>query len=97
MKPFLRFIAVATFISVSTVVQAGHPMADKIPVSSPELTRLDSRLVELKAMDWRTMTRQQRHDRREEVKSIRKATSNGGVYISVGGLLLIIILLIILL
>jgi hypothetical protein len=97
MKPTLKIITVALCIFLSTAVQAGHQGVVRAPVSLAESARLESRLVELKSMDRSSMTRQQRHDRREEVKSIRRATSTGGVYISVGGLLLIIILLIILL
>jgi|GEM_PF-543468 len=60
---------------------------------------LNARLIEINAIDKSLMTRQQKHEKRKEVKEIQKQLKqiSGGVYVSTGAIILIIILLIILL
>ncbi|HET7818813.1 MAG TPA: hypothetical protein VFL70_05855 [Bacteroidia bacterium] len=64
-----------------------------------EANALIARVNEINTMDKSQLSRKERKELREEVKSIDKKlrASHQGVYISVGGLIIIILLLIILL
>ncbi len=57
---------------------------------------MQTRLIEINAMDKSTLTRAEKKALRAEVKDIKKV-ADGGVYISVGAIIIILLLLIILL
>lgn len=59
--------------------------------------KLMNRLEEIKAMDKTSLSGQEKRTLRKEVRAIKKATDNGGVYLSVGAVIIIILLLILLL
>lgn len=73
--------------------------APKSITTAAQVEILESRLIEINAMDKSNLTRKEKKELRKEVNAINKEmkTIGGGVYISAGALLIIIILLIILL
>jgi hypothetical protein len=61
--------------------------------------QLTTRLEEIKAMDTKSMSREEKKVLRTEVKAIKKELKevSGGVYLSIGAILIIALLLILLL
>ncbi|HEU5289882.1 MAG TPA: hypothetical protein VFU05_04510 [Cyclobacteriaceae bacterium] len=96
----MMFTIVPGYSSVST-----NPDVKRIPApaETPGALRaqeLIKRLEEIKAMDVRAMSKEEKRELRAEVKSIKREMRHihdGGIYISVGGLIVILLLLIILL
>lgn len=74
---------------------------DKVELTEAQQQRLaemESRVEEIKSMDFMSMTKAERKDVREELKEMKaeaRATGNG-VYISVGAIIVILLLLILL-
>jgi Flp pilus assembly protein TadB len=64
-----------------------------------ELTRIMSRVDEIKAMDKSKLSKSERKDLRKELKEMKKKANaiGGGVYLSVGAIIIIILLLILIL
>ena len=64
-----------------------------------KVIRLQNRLEEIRSMDSKELTREEKKALRGEVKAIKKemAEISGGVYLSVGAIILIALLLILLL
>jgi hypothetical protein len=63
-----------------------------------QLQKLEQRLEEIRAMDTKGLSRDEKRALRGEVKTIKKEMKamSGGVYISIGALILIALLLILL-
>ena len=59
---------------------------------------MDSRFLEIKAMDFKSMEKNERRDVRKELREINKESKElgGGVYISTGAIIIIILLILIL-
>ncbi len=102
-----KLISCLTTALLLTTLASNQIMATSLPATtsidmpgeSADVKALLIRLDEIKAMDISTLTRSEKKELRNEVRSAKKALRNhsyGGVYIS-GGAILIIILLIILL
>lgn len=72
-----------------------------VTAKSAEISKMELRLTEIKAMDMKTLNSSEKKELRKEVRTIKsdiKAVNNsGGVYISVGAAILIVLLLILLL
>lgn len=85
--------ATAKTTPINTTITATEPTESEIA------NTLSARLIEIKALDLSTLTRTEKKELRNEVRSIQSELKamNYGVYISVGALVLILILLIILL
>ncbi len=99
MKKIFRLIVFSLLIIGYTPTLS---LAAELPLtvnSNPiEVQKQIDRLNEIKSMDVKTLSREQRKELRHEVKSIKKTTSsNGGVYLSVGAIIIIILLLILIL
>src|SRR5687767_7670370 len=95
----LKTLLVAVMLAIaSPSVAATTP--SKAPVENPEVyaSRLKNRLDEIKAMDVKKLSREEKKALRGEVRAIKKELKviSGGVYLSVGALLLIILLIILL-
>jgi len=101
MKTLLRNIIVAFMILVAsgayaaTIAPSGS-IPDNIQTEKNE--KLINRLEEIKNMDKKNLTKDQKRILRHEVVSIKhQLHDGGGIYISVGAAIIIVILLIILL
>ncbi|HWA34437.1 MAG TPA: hypothetical protein VG737_09925 [Cyclobacteriaceae bacterium] len=95
----LRTLGLLMLMSVATPAAFGasrpHHAA---PLTAAEVTAMQERLEQIKAMDVGSLSRPERKAIKQEVKSIKKKMdSSGGIYISVGAVILIVILLILLL
>lgn len=101
------FCTMAAFLSLTFLpLQANTLPADPVktsttpapvsPVDAAKVATLESRLIEIDAMDKSELNAASKRELRKEVKSISNELENpgGGVYVSAGALLLIIILLI---
>lgn len=92
------------FLGLNTSVSlAKEKSADKtVEISAEDKIRLEeieSRVNEIKAMDFTELTKEERKEVRSELRELKKEAQNrgNGLYISTGALIVILILLIILL
>ncbi len=96
-------LAILLFGGTATGAFAGDSAAVKTTEISAEakvrLDEIDSRVNEIKEMDFTEMSKEERKEIRAELKDLKKEAKNngGGLYISTGALIIILILLIILL
>jgi hypothetical protein len=94
-------LALAMMFSIGSYAATGSgaPAASSSAAKEAEMSRLENRLEEIKAMDIENMPRSEKRKYAKEVKQIQKKMNavGGGVYISAGALLVIVILLIVLL
>lgn len=105
LKKFMKSILVAFCISLSlpafsnpvnpgvelAAIAAGNPVKTADPLA---------RLMEIKSMDLKSLSRAEKKELRKEVKGIRKelkAEHKTGIYLSFGAIVIIILLLILLL
>lgn len=88
--------ATTTFASKSDL-KSNAPVATENKLSAEEVSRLNSRVEEIRKMDKSDMTVSEKRELRKESKSIKENVRKSGevIYIS-GGTLLLIILIIIL-
>jgi len=95
------FLALAMMFSIGSYAATGNgaPASTTRAAKEAEMSRLENRLEEIKAMDIENMPRSEKRKYAKEVKQIQKKMNavGGGVYISAGALLVIVILLIVLL
>jgi hypothetical protein len=96
----LKVVMLILILAASTPVATFA--ADHKPASIENEARaneLKSRLEEIKAIDKKELSREQKRALRTEVKEIKKemAEISGGVYLSIGAIILIALLLILLL
>lgn len=103
MKKVINTILMAVVLTSFTATAsfaAKDKEAKEITVEDlKRLEEIDARVLEIKEMDFKEMSREERKEIRMELKELnREATERGnGVYISTGALIVILILLIILL
>jgi hypothetical protein len=102
MKKSLYILSVIfLFLAYVPLTTAGETKKEKIELTAEEQVRLDeinSRIDQIKAMDFADMGKTERSDIKSELKEMRaeaKALGNG-VYISVGAIVIILLILILL-
>lgn len=106
MKKFAIYLMTAslaiTFIPVSsyatTPVAVPGAVVPETPVS-PDVTRMLTRVNEIKDMDKSNLSSSEKKDLRKELRSLKHELkkSNKGVYLSIGAIIIIILLLILIL
>jgi len=75
-----------------------NPKNELTPAQQVRITEIENRLEEIKAMDFKSMSKDEIKDIKEEMKEMKaeaRATGNG-VYLSIGAIIIIILLLILL-
>lgn len=98
LKKIIPVLLMSMCITLVTPVFAGGTPATKTEVPKEVRARqIESRLIEIRNMDKTNLTRSEKKDLRKEVKSLRRESRNGGIYLSVGAIIIIILLLILLL
>lgn len=97
----MLFLVLLSSISSPLFAVEKHPLTTTKPIKEvpADVTKLLSRLEEIKAMDKTTLTRTDKKLLRKEVRAIKTELKEKrhGVYISVGAFIIIILLLVILL
>lgn len=97
-KSFIRITALSLLLTLSvpfaTLANDGNIPAHR----QEQIDRLQNRLEEIRKMDTKKLSREEKRELRKEVKTIKKEMTalSGGVYISIGAILLIALLLILL-
>lgn len=99
---FSLMLLSALTINLSTVsANENNPKVKKELTTEQraELTRIMSRVDEIKAMDKSKLSKEERKELRKELKEMKKSANaiGGGVYLSVGAIIIIILLLILIL
>lgn len=99
----MKTINVLRSLLIIAILAIAAPGVSAAPVSDPieqkeQLQRLENRLEEIKAIDKKKLTKEQKQALRGEVKQIKKEMKaiSGGVYLSVGAIILIALLIILL-
>ncbi|MDQ8004669.1 MAG: hypothetical protein REI64_07705 [Pedobacter sp.] len=102
MKKFifpLLLLVTLTFNMNFAVAANDKPKTELTAEQRAELTRIMSRVDEIKAMDKSKLSKEERKELRKELKEMKKKANavGGGVYLSVGAIIIIILLLILIL
>jgi hypothetical protein len=89
------------FMTVSGPAFAGNKSKDKVELTPQQQARVDeieSRVAEIKSMDFSSMTNAERKEVRNELKEMKVEARalSGGVYISIGAIIVLLLLLILL-
>jgi hypothetical protein len=98
-----KIFKVLLLIGMLAIASPSITMAADVPVtteaSAERASQLQNRLDEIRAVDTKNLSREQKRELRKEVRTIKKemAEISGGVYLSVGAIILIALLLILLL
>ncbi|MBL0357896.1 MAG: hypothetical protein IPP72_13905 [Chitinophagaceae bacterium] len=94
---YLMAVCLSLTLCPVTINAAVKPLSSYTDSSGANSMLL--RISEIKAMDKTTLSSTEKKDLRKELRTIKKELkkSNGGVYLSVGGIIIIILLLILLL
>jgi hypothetical protein len=84
------------FVTVSTPVMAGDKSKEKTELTPVE--EIETRVAEIKALDFSEMTNAERKEVKNELREMKKEARQlgGGFYISVGAVIIILLLLILL-
>ncbi len=103
MKNFILLLAF--FFTVNATDATSESSSDKSPKN--ELTEaqqirkaeMEARLLEIKAMDFKSMSKSEIKEIKEEMKMMKEEAraTGGGIYLSVGAIIIIILLLILIL
>jgi hypothetical protein len=98
-KIFKTLFLIAILAVASPVVSFANTTDPVTEQKEAQAQRLAQRLEEIRSMDTKSMSRQEKKALRTEVRTIKKemAAISGGVYLSIGAILLIALLLILLL
>ena len=103
MKKLFAILALAfsTQMLVAAPTNDEDSKKDKTELTEAQKVRLaeiEARVDEIKAMDFSTMSREEKKDVRMELKEMKEEAkrAGGGVYISVGAIIIILLLLILL-
>ena len=94
-KKIIQIIFMSLCLCMVVPAFAGTP-ASEVP-KEVRAHQIESRLIEIRNMAKTNLTSAEKKDLRKEVKSLRKESRNGGIYLSVGAIIIIILLLILLL
>jgi len=93
------FTLSATTFASKSELKSNAPVATENKLSAEEVSRLNTRVEEIRKMDKSDMTVSEKRELRKEAKSIKENVKrDGGGYIYIGGgtLLLVLILILIL-
>jgi hypothetical protein len=98
MKNLILLLALFFFVNTSEATTDKTPNKDLTEAQQIRLAQMESRLAEIKAMDFKSMSKEEIKEIKAEMKEMKaeaRATGNG-VYLSVGAIIIIILLLILL-
>lgn len=104
MKKFIFSTMTVCFLSITGpgIVQAApsnHPtvvMTD-IKDESPEVQAMVKRIEEIKAMDFKSMSREQKKAVKQELREMKKNKTISGIYLSTGAIIIILLILLLVL
>ena len=99
MKKKIYFVLAAFILAFTAPTFANDAKPTRTSLMEIRLQQIESRVLEIKAMDKSDLGRTERKALRQELVSLKKeaAPMNGGVYLSVGAIIIIILLLILIL
>jgi hypothetical protein len=99
-RNYLRACLLTLIIIMSAISAWATEKNPVVPIEhrQEQMNRLEQRLEEIRAIDTKRLTKDEKRALRGEVKQIKKEMKalSGGVYISIGALILIVLLLILL-
>lgn len=98
MKNFILLLALFFSIHTADAKPEKNPKKELTEAQQIRLAEMESRLEEIKAMDFKSMSKAEIKDIKGELKEMKaeaRATGNG-VYLSIGAIIIIILLLILL-
>ena len=96
MAVYLMGIAGPSALQAASSKKPDVEMAD-IKDASPEVQAIVKRFEEIKAMDFKKLTPEQRKAVKQELKEIKQNKVVTGVYLSVGAIIIILLILLLIL
>ncbi len=98
---FLSFVILFTSMTPMAMAKEDKIAKEETELSPEEEARveqLDARILEIKAMDFKSMDKAERKEIRNELRDINKEAKDlgGGFYLSAGAIIIILLLLILL-
>ncbi|CAM4171169.1 hypothetical protein SAMN06265348_105382 [Pedobacter westerhofensis] len=102
MKKLIYSFALIFMLGLGMNTVSAATTKDKVEMTveqKAQLEKITNRVEEIKAMDKSHMSRAERKELRNELKSMKKEARamGGGIYLSVGAIIIIILLLILIL
>ena len=91
---FLFLLGSVTFVEADPIKKPVKNLTEEQKVL---LAEIEKRTEEIKAMDFSTLSKEERSELKAEMKDMRKRAVENGVYLSFGAIIIILLLLILLL
>lgn len=98
MKKLLLILTLFLSVQIAEATPGKNPKKELTEAEQIRLTEMENRLEEIKAMDFKSMSKDEIKSVKTEMKEMKaeaRATGNG-VYLSIGAIIIIILLLILL-
>jgi len=98
MKNLILLLAFFLIVLNAEAMSNKNPNTELTPAQQVRVTEIEDRLEEIKAMDFRSMSKTEIKEVKVEMKEMKKEARalGNGIYLSVGAIIIIILLLILL-
>ncbi|MBN7809719.1 hypothetical protein J0A68_02040 [Algoriphagus sp. H41] len=99
MKNFILLLALFFTVNATEARPENKPNKELTEAQQIRKAEMEARLAEIKAMDFKSMSKSEIKEIKEEMKMMKEEAraTGGGIYLSVGAIIIIILLLILLL
>ena len=97
MKKLVVFLFLLGFITYAEADPIKRPEKKLTEEQKVLLAEIEKRTEEIKAMDFSTLSKEEKSELKAEMKEMRKRAVENGIYLSFGAIIIILLLLILLL
>ncbi len=98
MKNLILLLSFFLIVQNADALGEKNPKNDLTPTQQIRVAEIENRLEEIKAMDFKSMSKSEIKDVRSEMKEMKEEARaiGGGIYLSIGAIIVILLLLILL-
>ncbi|GMQ31399.1 hypothetical protein [Algoriphagus confluentis] len=97
MKKLLTILVLIASMGLLEAAPIKKPKKDLTEEQLQYLEKMEARIDEIKAMDFKAMSKAEVKAVKQELKEMKKEAEGKGIYLSIGAIIIIILLLILLL
>ena len=97
MKKLLTVLILIASMGLLEAAPIKKPKKDLTEEQLEYLEKMEARIDEIKAMDFKVMSKEEVKAVKEELREMKKEAEGKGIYLSVGAIIIIILLLILIL
>ncbi|GMQ25356.1 hypothetical protein Aoki45_20380 [Algoriphagus sp. oki45] len=97
MKKLLTVLILIASMGLLEAAPIKKPKKDLTEEQLEYLEKMEARIDEIKAMDFKAMSKEEVKAVKEELREMKKEAEGKGIYLSVGAIIIIILLLILIL